>query len=150
MIAGVVAPVLHTYVPPPLAVRTAVAPAHMIPSLLVVPEVSATKIAAAGNGLTVMVVLAVAVHPFALVTVTVYVVVPAGVTVIAEVVAPVLHAYVPPPLAVSKADAPAQMVPSSLARPEVSATDILAVGGGFTVMSTDVALEHVPTVTVTV
>jgi hypothetical protein len=43
----------------------------MIPSLLVVPEVSATAIADVGSGFTVMVEVEVAEQPFALVTVTV-------------------------------------------------------------------------------
>jgi hypothetical protein len=49
-------------------------------------------------------------HPSALVTVTVYVVFELGETVIAAVVAPVLHKYVAPPDAVSVAlDCPWQM-----------------------------------------
>lgn len=66
--------------PPPVAVRVTLAPLQMVPSLLAVPEVSATVIAGIGSGLTVMVVDAVAVHPSALVTVTVYVVVTIGET----------------------------------------------------------------------
>jgi hypothetical protein len=66
----VVAPPGQTYVPPPLAVRVALAPAQIIPSLLVAPEVSVTAMEADGSGLTVMVVLAVAVQPL-VVTVTV-------------------------------------------------------------------------------
>jgi hypothetical protein len=45
-----------------------------------------------GNEFTVTVLVVVAVHPAAFVTVTVYVVVVAGVTVMAAVVPPVLHA----------------------------------------------------------
>jgi hypothetical protein len=58
-------------VPPPLAVRFALAPVQMIPSLLVLPEVSATAIEAVGSEFTVIVVLEVAVQPFVFVTVTV-------------------------------------------------------------------------------
>jgi len=71
MIEVVVAPVLQAYEVPPVPLRVADAPAQMIPSLLVVPEVSATVIPGVGNGLTVMVVVAEAVQPAALVTVTV-------------------------------------------------------------------------------
>ena len=71
VIAVVVAPVLQEYEVPPVPVRVAEAPAQMIPSLLVVPEVSATVIPVVGKGLTVMVVVAEAVQPFAFVTVTV-------------------------------------------------------------------------------
>ena len=71
LIAAVVAVVLHRYVPPPLAVRFALAPVQMIPSLLVLPEVSATAIEAVGREFTVIVVLEVAVQPFVFVTVTV-------------------------------------------------------------------------------
>lgn len=52
-----------------------------------------------GNGLTVTVVLAVAVQPKALVTVTVYVVVATGLTVVEDVVAPLVQRYEPPPVA---------------------------------------------------
>jgi hypothetical protein len=70
LIEAVVAPPGQEYVPPPLAVRVALAPAQMIPSLFVAPEVSVTDIDADGSGFTVMVVLVVAVQPF-VVTVTV-------------------------------------------------------------------------------
>ena len=69
LIEAVVAPPVQRYVPPPLAVRVALAPEHIIPSLLV-PEVSVTAMDADGSGFTVIVVVAVAVQPFA-VTVTV-------------------------------------------------------------------------------
>jgi hypothetical protein len=49
---------------------------------------------------TVTVTLAVALHPAPLITVTVYVVLDVGLSVIAAVLSPVLHKYVPPPLAV--------------------------------------------------
>ena len=90
VIAAVVAPVFQEYVPPPDAVKVADAPAQMIPSSFVVPEVSVTTIAGTESGTTVMVEDVVAVQPFRL-TVTVYAVVEAGVTVIAAVVAPVLQ-----------------------------------------------------------
>ena len=70
MIEDMVAPPGQEYVPPPLAVRVALAPAQIIPSLFVAPEVSVTDIDADGSGFTVMVVLAVAVQPL-VVTVTV-------------------------------------------------------------------------------
>ena len=58
----------------------ALAPVQIVPSLLVVPDVSATVIDGVGSALTVIVVEVVAVHPSALVTVTVYVVVVIGET----------------------------------------------------------------------
>ena len=91
VMAAVAAPVLHTYVVPPEAVSVAEAPLQMIPSLLATPEVSVTAMAGVGSGFTVMVVEAVAEQPAALVTVTVYVVVVVGETVIAAVDMPVLQ-----------------------------------------------------------
>ncbi len=70
MIAAVVAPVFQEYVVPPEAVSVAEAPLQIVPSFGV-PEVSVTTITAVGNGLTVMVVAAVAVQPLAFVTVAV-------------------------------------------------------------------------------
>ena len=64
-------------------------------------------------------------QPAALVTVTVYVVVAPGVTVIPAVVAPVFHKYVPPPVAVKVAEAPTQMGVVGL---------ITGIGNGFTVI----------------
>ena len=56
---------------PPVPVSVADAPAQIMPSLLVVPEVSVTLMPGMGSGLTVMVLEEVAVQPFAFVTVTV-------------------------------------------------------------------------------
>ena len=84
----------------------------MIPSLLVAPEVSATAIDAEGSEFTVIIPDADAVSPLLSVTVTVYVVVTDGVTVIAAVVAPVFHEKDTPPDAASVALAPEQMMPS--------------------------------------
>ena len=74
-------------------------------------------------------------------TVTVYDVVEAGVTVMADVVAPVFHEYVVPPDAVSVVLLPAHIdvVP-----------EILGVGEGLTVMVTLVLSEHEPLLTTTV
>ena len=71
-----------------------------------------------------------------------------GVTVMAVVVAPVFQEYVVPPLAVSVAEAPIQIVPS-LGVPEVSVTAIAAVGRGLTVI-VDVAVAVQPLAFVTV
>ncbi len=49
-----------------------------------------------------------------------------GVTEILEVVAPVLHKYVPPPEAVNVTLAPAQIIASLAAAPDVSVTEIVA------------------------
>lgn len=65
---------------PPEAVRVAVPPPQIIPSSLAPPDMSVSVITAVGRLLTVIVVEAVAVHPSALVTVTVYVVVIVGET----------------------------------------------------------------------
>ena len=71
-----------------------------------------------------------------------------GVIVMAAVVAPVFQEYVVPPLAVSVAEAPMQIVPS-LGVPEVSVTAIVAVGRGLTVI-VDVAVAVQPLAFVTV
>jgi hypothetical protein len=65
-----VPPVLQRYVPPPDAVRVALSPRTIIPSLLETPDVSDTEMDADGSGFTVIVVVAVAVQLF-VVTVTV-------------------------------------------------------------------------------
>ena len=70
LIEALVAPPGQEYVPPPLAVRVALAPAQMMPSLFAAPEVSVTAMDADGSGFTVIVVLAMAVQPL-VVTVTV-------------------------------------------------------------------------------
>ena len=70
VMAVVVAPVFQEYVVPPLAVSVAEAPEQIVPSFGV-PEVSVAVIVADGRGLTVMVVVAVAVQPLAFVTVAV-------------------------------------------------------------------------------
>src|SRR6187431_1077075 len=108
--AGVVSPVLHKYVPPPVAVSVAEAPAHIVPSLFTVPEASVTVIVGIGAGVTVIVVDNISTQA-PLVKVTLYNVVMTGVTTMAAVVSPVLHRYVPPPAAVIVADAPAHMIP---------------------------------------
>jgi hypothetical protein len=77
-----------------------------------------------GKGVTVIDVETTAVQLLVLVTVTLYP--PAAPTDIEAVVAPVLHKYVPPPLAVRVAVAPAQMIPSLFATPDVSVLDIVA------------------------
>jgi len=56
---------------PPLAVSVALSPVQMIPSLGVAPDISVTTIIGVGSALTVIVDDEVAVHPSALVTVTV-------------------------------------------------------------------------------
>ena len=73
-----------------------------------------------------------------------------GVTVMAAVVEPVFQEYVVPPLAVSVAEAPEQIVPS-FGVPEVSVTVIVAVGRGLTVMvAMAVAVQPLAFVTVAV
>ena len=71
LIAAVVEPLLQLYVPPPEAVSVAVAPAQIVPSLLVAPDVSVTEMDAEGSGFTVITCAEVAVQVLASVTVTV-------------------------------------------------------------------------------
>ena len=71
VMAAVVSPVLQAYDVPPDAVKVTDAPAHIIPSLLATPEVSAIPIAGIGSGLTVITCEAGWLQLFALVTVTV-------------------------------------------------------------------------------
>src|SRR6185503_5214135 len=61
-------------------------------------------------GVTVIVVVAVSLHPLPLETTTEYVVEAVGEILMEEVVAPVLHEYVPPPPAVNVNGLPAQIV----------------------------------------
>src|SRR5687768_8383549 len=89
-----------------------------MPSLLTLPEVSAILMEAL-IGITVMVIDITSLHP-PTVTVTVYMVVVAGETTMLGVDSPVLHEYVPPPVAVKVADDPAQIILSLLATPEFS------------------------------
>jgi hypothetical protein len=124
VIADVLAALLHAYEVPPLAVSV------MLPPLQIAAV--AGEIAAVGGGLTVTVLLAVAVQVLAAVTVTVYVVVDTGETVMAAVFAALLHRYVPPPLAVSVAGPPQVATVAGL---------IAAVGTGFT---TTVVVAAVP------
>lgn len=117
---AVVAPVLQVYVPPPVAVSVAGVPEQITPLFTV----------ATGLAAIVTVPLAVAVQLPILVAVTVYV--PAVVVVILAVVAPVLHTYTEPPVAVSLAVLPAQIA--------VSLT--VGVGSGFTVMIPEAVAVH--------
>ena len=57
--------------------------------------------------------------------------------------------YVPPPLAVSVALAPVQIIPSLLVAPEASATEMDGVGSALTVIVVDVVEVH-PSALVTV
>jgi len=102
VIAAVVAPVLQRNDVPPDAVSV-VEPPVQIDGLLGV-------MLHTGTGFTTTVVEQDDVHPFTpLVTVTVYVVVTEGLTVIVAVVAPVLHRKDVPPVAVSVLEPPGQM-----------------------------------------
>jgi len=145
--------VLQLYDVPPLAVSVALSPVQIVPSLLVVPDVSATVIIGIGSALTVIVEEEVAVHPSAFVTVTVYVVFVLGETVIAAVVCGgvVFQLYEVPPLAVSVALSPVQIVPSSGVMPDISVTTMDGVGSATTVTVAVVAEEQLlASVTVTV
>ena len=125
---------LHEYVAAPVAVSVVFAPLQIVASL---PAFTT------GNWFTVTVLTAlVALQPFA-VTVTLYDVVLVGVTVIEALVAPVLHKYVVPALAVNVVLVPAHTVVVPL---------IVAVGNGVTVIAValDVVEHPVLFVTVTV
>jgi hypothetical protein len=127
VIAAVLPPVSQAYAPPPEAVITLLDPVQM--------AAGAAVALAAGSGLTVMVELTEAEQSVAgLVTVTVYVVVTAGLTVMAAVASPVFQAYVPPPEAVITLVPPAQMV--GWEAPAV------AVGSGLTVTVVLAVLEQ--------
>jgi len=131
VILVVVAPVLHEYVPPPLAVKVAFCPLQIGDGLLML---------AVGFVFTVKVLESVSVQPLAFVTVTEYVVVEEGETVMLAVVAPLLHEYVPPPLAVNVALCPTQMGAGLL---------IEAAGAEFTVTEREAVAVH-PFASVTV
>jgi hypothetical protein len=93
LVAAVVAPLLQEYVPPPVDVKPILVAVH------VRTVVVGVVIAATGAVIFCVIVIdSVSVHPFADVTVTVYV--PAELTLVAAVVAPLLQEYVPPPVAV--------------------------------------------------
>lgn len=115
----------------------------MTASLLPTPEDSATVTEGVGGGVTVIVLVVEAVQPFALVTVTVYVEVVVGITVIEAELLPVLHSREPAPAAVSIASEPRQIAPSLSATPDVS---VIETEGGVsisTVMVVD-AVEVAP------
>ena len=132
MIGLVVAPVFHKYVPPPLAVIVALVPEQMVVAVDEMPAVTPV--------LTVMFTTAVLVHvPFE--TKTEYDVAVVGETTIGLVVVPVFHEYVPPPVAVSVAFCPVQIV--------VLAVLIFALGEGFTVTTMAAVSEQLPAETIT-
>lgn len=104
---AVVAPVLHRNVIPPEAVNETESPGHVGGTIQTITQI--------GAGFTVTVAVQVPLHPLASVTVTVYVVVALGVTVIDAVVAPVLQRNDVPPEAVSVDEPPTQIEESELA-----------------------------------
>ncbi len=99
VIFGVVAPVLQRNVTPPADVSVTEPPAQML---------CGGQMLQVGPGVTVTVAEQELLQPLALVTVTVYVVVTVGFTVIDAVVAPVLHRNDVPPDAVSVDEPPTQ------------------------------------------
>ena len=136
VIDAVVAPVLQRKDTPPVAVSVDEAPIQI--------DGFAGVMLQAGSGFTVTVFEQELVHPCALVTVTVYVVVVVGLTVMDAVVAPVLHRNDTPPVAVSVDEAPIQI--------DGFAGAMLQVGTGFTttVVEQDEVQPLAPLVTVTV
>ena len=132
---AVVAEVLHRNDVPPDAVSVDEPPTQMDGGAGVILQV--------GGGVTITVTEHELVHPFTSLTVTVYVVVVAGLTVIEAVVADVLHRNDAPPEAVNVDEPPAQM--------EESETAMLHVGPGLTVTVNEHELVHpFASVTVTV
>ena len=129
--AAVLAPVLHWYEVPSDAVNTMPCPLHIAWSL---------PAFATGKGLTATVMLSLAEHEFAAVTVTLYVEVVGGVTLMEDVIPPVLHKKDVPPEAVSVADCPWHI--------EISAP-ALTIGKLLTLTSTSSVALH-PTALVTV
>jgi hypothetical protein len=112
-------PGIHVYVVAPLAVMVAELPAQIVAVDVVVVTV--------GVGFTVIVLVAVPVHPFAAVPVTVYVVVPAGETVtVPPLRLPGFQLYVAAPPPVSVSELPLQIV--------VVEDVAVTVGEGFTVI----------------
>ena len=103
---AVVAPVLQRNVIPPVAVKETESPGHN--------GGTAQTIAHIGAGVTATVAVHVPLHPLASVTVTVYVVVAPGFTVMDAVVAPVLQRNDVPPEAVSVDEPPTQTEESEL------------------------------------
>jgi hypothetical protein len=101
IIAAVVTDVFHRYEMPPLAVNVVLCPLQIV----VVPPMTTM-----GNAFTVTNCVLVDVHPLAFVTVTVYVVLALGLTLMATVVAVVDHTYDVPPLAVNVVLWPLQIV----------------------------------------
>ena len=117
--------------PPPVAFKMVASPAHnkVFPFTDVVTPAS-----------TVTVVLAIAVHPFASVIVTVYPDVEPGLTVCEGNMLPLLHEKDVPPEAVSTAEFPGQIVVLG---------EITGTGGGFTVILMLVVSAQVPLPTMT-
>ena len=135
VMVAVVAPVLQRNDVPPDAVSVAEPPIQIIGLGQVMLHT--------GNGFTVTVVEHELVHPFAFVTVTVYVVVVVGLTVIEAVVAVLLHRNDVPPEAVNVDEPPIQI--------DGFAGVMLHVGGGFTVTVVEHELvQPLALVTVTV
>lgn len=133
MIEAVVAPVLHRNDVPPEAVSVDEPPTQN--------EESETVMLHTGAGFTVTVAEHELVHPLASVTVTVYVVVTEGLTVIEAVVALVLHRNDVPPDAVSVDEPPTQIEGLELA--------MLHTGAGLIVTVVEHELVH-PSASVTV
>lgn len=134
VIFGVVAPVLQRKVIPPADVSNAESPGQIV---------IGGHMTQVGPGVTVIVVVHVAEQPLASVTVTVYVVVTVGFTVIDAVAAPVLQRKDTPPDAVSVDEPPTQM--------EESEAVMLHTGAGFTTTVVEHELvQPLASVTVTV
>ena len=126
---------LHKNVIPPEAVNVTGSPGQMGGTTQMIAHI--------GAGFTVTVTEQDEVHPLASVTVTVYVVVDAGLTVMAAVVAALLHRNDVPPEAVS--------VTEPFGHTEGLAGAMLQTGAGFTVTVTEQDEVHpLASVTVTV
>ena len=132
VIEAVVAPVDQRYDVPPLAVSVTGVEGHAVVGPVIV---------AVAGGFTVMVFDALFGQPVAFVTVTLYVVVPDGVTVIACVVAPVDHEYVEKPGPASSVTDPPGQVADAVAL-------IVTAGGEHAATSATAENSEVPPSTV--
>jgi hypothetical protein len=125
VVLAVVAPVLQRNDTPPADVNNAESPGQIV---------CGGQMTQIGFGVTVIVAEHELVHPFASVTVTVYVVVDAGFTVMEAVVAALLQRNDVPPDAVSVAEPPMQN--------DESETAMLQTGPGLTVTVVEHELVH--------
>jgi hypothetical protein len=103
-------------------------------SLMPIPELSFSEIPATGSGVTRRFVVNVDLHNAVLVIITENEVGFAGETIMEFIVAPVLHKYDDPPVALNVALSPKQTILSLGNKPDVSVSEILPLGNAFIVI----------------